>query len=131
MVVEAYEVLEGIGSGLGQGVGEELGVLFFQIIFHARLAAEAGDFTIGEVLDHLARKMIRRHPHVFGDSAVTSARQALAQWETIKQSEASAARRVRSVLEGGPRSLPSLLRAQRLQSKAARIGFDWPDAAAA
>jgi len=75
--------------------------------------------------------MIRRHPHVFGDTAVTSARQALAQWEAIKQSEARDAGRVRSVLEGVPRSLPSLLRAQRLQSKAARIGFDWPDAAAA
>ena len=131
LVEEAYEVLEAIESGSAPAVREELGDLLFQIIFHARLAAEAGDFTIGEVLDHLARKMIRRHPHVFGDTAVTSARQALVQWEAIKQSEASAAGRVRSVLEGVPRSLPSLLRAQRLQSKAARIGFDWPDAAAA
>src|SRR5437588_297756 len=84
------------GPGEGAAVREELGDLLFQIIFHARLAAEAGDFTMGEVLDHLARKMIRRHPHVFGDTAVTSARQALAQWEVIKQSEARDAGRVRS-----------------------------------
>jgi len=131
LVEEAYEVLEAIESGSAPAVREELGDLLFQIIFHARLAAEAGDFTMGEVLDHLARKMIRRHPHVFGDTAVTSARQALAQWEAIKQSEAEGAGRSRSLLEGVPRSLPSLLRAQRVQSKAARIGFDWPDAAAA
>jgi len=131
LVEETYEVLEAIESGSAPAVREELGDLLFQIIFHARLATEAGDFTMGEVLDDLARKMIRRHPHVFGDTAVTSARQALAQWEAIKRSEAEDLGRVRSVLEGVPRSLPSLLRAQRLQSKAARIGFDWPDAAAA
>lgn len=131
LVEEAYEVLEAIESGSAPAVREELGDLLFQIIFHARLAAEAGDFTMVEVLDHLARKMIRRHPHVFGEAAVASARQALAQWETIKQSEAMDEGRPRSVLEGVPRSLPSLLRAQRLQSKVARVGFDWPDAVAA
>jgi nucleoside triphosphate diphosphatase len=131
LVEEAYEVLEAIESGSAPAVREELGDLLFQVIFHARLAAEAGRFTMGDVLDHLARKMIRRHPHVFGDAAVADARQALAQWEAIKQSEAEQAGRSRSVLEGVPRSLPSLLRAQRLQAKASRIGFDWPGPAEA
>lgn len=131
LVEETYEVLEAIESGSAAAVREELGDLLFQVIFHARLAAEAGAFTMAEVLDHLARKMIRRHPHVFGDKAVESAREALVQWETIKRDEAAGAGRHRSVLDGVPRSLPSLLRAQRLQSKAARVGFDWPDAEAA
>jgi nucleoside triphosphate diphosphatase len=131
LLEEAYEVLEAIESGSAGAVREELGDLLFQVIFHAQLAAEAGDFTMAEVLDHLARKMTRRHPHVFGDQTVASAREALTQWESIKQSEAEHAGQRRSVLEGVPRRLPSLLRAQRLQSKAARVGFDWPDAGAA
>jgi tetrapyrrole methylase family protein/MazG family protein len=131
LVEEAYEVLEAIESGSPEAVREELGDLLFQVIFHAQLAAEAGDFAMPDVLDHLARKMIRRHPHVFGDRAVESAREALTQWEAIKQSEARDEGRPRSLLEGVPRSLPSLLRAQRTQSKAARVRFDWPDAASA
>ncbi len=131
LLEEAYEVLEAIESGSAGAVREELGDLLFQVIFHAQLAAEAGDFTMAEVLDHLARKMTRRHPHVFGDQTVESAREALTRWEAIKQSESEHAGQRRSVLEGVPRRLPSLLRAQRLQSKAARVGFDWPDAGAA
>ncbi len=129
LVEETYEVVEAIESGSPSAVREELGDLLFQVVFHARLAAEAGDFTMAEVLDHLTTKMRRRHPHVFGDKSVDTARQALAQWEAIKQAEDAGRRR--SVLDGVPRKLPSLLRAQRLQSKAARVGFDWPDATAA
>jgi tetrapyrrole methylase family protein/MazG family protein len=131
LVEEAYEVIEAIESGSPSDVREELGDLLFQVIFHARLATEAGEFTMGEVLDHLAQKMIRRHPHVFADAAVETPRQALSQWEAIKQAEGDAAGRRRSAIDGVPRSLPSLLRAQRLQVKAARLGFDWPDAGAA
>ncbi len=131
LVEETYEVLEAIESRSAEAVREELGDLLFQVIFHAQLAAEAGDFTMASLLDHLARKMIRRHPHVFGDAAVDNAREALTQWEAIKRSEAKGAGPPRSVLDGVPRSLPSLLRAQRLQSKAARVGFDWPAATAA
>src|SRR5260370_39422763 len=121
LVEEAYEVLEAIESGSAPAVREELGDLLFQIIFHARLAAEAGDFTMGGVLDHLARKMIRRHPHVFGDTAGTSARQGLAQGGAIKQAEAEDPRRGRSGVGGVPRSLAAPLPAPRAQVKAARL----------
>lgn len=131
LVEEAYEVVEAIESGSPDAIREELGDLFFQVIFHAQLAAEAGEYTMADVLRHLAEKMVRRHPHVFGDAAVDDARAALTQWEAIKRREALDEGRSRSVLEGVPRSLPSLLRAQRVQSKAARVRFDWPDAASA
>ncbi len=131
LVEEAYEVLEAVESGSSDSLVEELGDLLFQVIFHAQLAQERGDFTMRDVLDRLAAKMIRRHPHVFGGGTIETAREALRQWEAIKRSEAERDGRHPSVLEGVPRSLPSLLRAQRLQAKAARIGFDWPAAVAA
>jgi len=83
------------------------------------------------VLRRLIDKMVNRHPHVFADSAVGTAREALAQWEVLKQREAASKGRRRSVIDGVPRAMPSLVRAQRTQSKAARVGFDWPDAQAA
>jgi MazG family protein len=112
-------------------VREELGDLLFQIVFHARLAEERGEFTMTDLLGQLVDKMIRRHPHVFGDAAVGTANEALVQWEAIKQREAEERGQRRSLLDGVPRALPSLLRAQRVQSKAARVNFDWPDARAA
>jgi tetrapyrrole methylase family protein/MazG family protein len=90
-----------------------------------------GEFTIADVLARLGDKMVTRHPHVFGDASVGTAGEALTQWERIKQRQAEAAGRRRSVIDGVPRALPSLLRAQRMQSKAARVHFDWPDATAA
>ena len=131
LIEEAYEVLEAIESGISDAVAEELGDLLFQVVFHARLAEEAGVFTISDVLTRLARKMVHRHPHVFGEARVGDARTALTQWEAIKHAEAAEAGTRRSVIDGVPRSLPSLLRAQRMQSKASRVGFDWPDAPAA
>jgi MazG family protein len=131
LIEEAYEVVEAIESGSAGAVREELGDLLFQVIFHAQLATERGAFTIADVLQHLHEKMITRHPHVFGDRSVGTAREALAQWEDLKHAEAKQAGRRRSRLDGVPRSLPSLLRAQRLQVKAARAGLDWPDATAA
>ena len=131
LIEEAYEVLEAIESGRSAAVREELGDLLFQIVFHARLAEERGDFTITDLLGQLIEKMIRRHPHVFGDAAVGTANEALVQWEAIKQREAEERGQRRSLLDGVPRALPSLLRAQRVQSKAARVNFDWPDARAA
>jgi tetrapyrrole methylase family protein/MazG family protein len=129
LIEEAYEVLEAVESGSAAALREELGDLLFQAVFHAQLAAEAGEFTMTDVLDALTRKMVRRHPHVFADGTVTTAVDALRQWEAIKRSEADGQRA--SVLDGVPRSLPSLLRAQRVQSKAARVGFDWHTAEAA
>ncbi|MBI4561840.1 MAG: nucleoside triphosphate pyrophosphohydrolase [Candidatus Rokubacteria bacterium] len=127
LIEEAYEVLEALDSGQREALLEELGDLLFQVVFHARLAQELGEFSIADVLEHLVAKMTRRHPHVFGDRTVTSAQEALSQWEAIKHAEG----KTRSVLDGVPRSLPALLRAQRLQAKAARVGFDWQSAESA
>ena len=131
LIEEAYEVLEAIEAGRSPAVREELGDLLFQIVFHARMAEEAGLFDFGGVVDAITAKLIRRHPHVFGDAAVGTANEALVQWEAIKQREAEERGQRRSLLDGVPRALPSLLRAQRVQSKAARVNFDWPDARAA
>jgi MazG family protein len=131
LLEEAHEVLEAIDSSVPADLEEELGDLLFQVVFHAELAAEQGLFTMREVLERLVAKMVGRHPHVFGDARVATAGAALAQWEAIKQREAGDAGRRRSVLDGVPRALPALLRAQRIQSKAARVRFDWPDAVSA
>jgi tetrapyrrole methylase family protein/MazG family protein len=131
LIEEAYEVLEALDSGQRKALLEELGDLLFQVVFHAQLAAERDEFSMADVLQHLFDKMTRRHPHVFGESVVGSAREALSQWEAIKHAEGSAEGKSRSVLDGVPRSLPALLRAQRIQVKAARVGFDWQSAEAA
>lgn len=131
LLEEAYEVLEAIESGQAQALEEELGDLLFQVIFHAQIAAERGEFGIADVLCRLVDKMTTRHPHVFGDVSVDTPAEALAQWESIKQREAHDAGTPRSVIDGVPRALPALIRAQRVTSKAARVKFDWPDARAA
>jgi len=131
LIEEAYEVLEAIESGHSAPLQEELGDLLFQVVFHARLAEEQGEFTTADLLRQLIDKMVRRHPHVFGDASVGTATEALAQWEAIKQREADERGQRRSILDGVPRALPALVRAQRVQSKAARVNFDWPDARAA
>jgi tetrapyrrole methylase family protein / MazG family protein len=128
---EAYEVVQAIDEGSRDHLVEELGDLLFQVVFHSQLGAETGEFTMEDVLEQVCDKMTRRHPHVFGDRPVADAREALAQWERIKQEEGAGDGREASVLGGVPMALPALLRAQRLQAKAARVGFDWtawPDA---
>jgi MazG family protein len=127
LIEEAYEVLDAIDSGSKDHLVEELGDLLFQVVFHCQVAQERREFTMREVLDGLSDKMIRRHPHVFGDRAVNDAREALAQWERIKAEEGKADGGVRSALDGVPAALPALLRAQRLQVKAGRVGFDWTE----
>jgi tetrapyrrole methylase family protein/MazG family protein len=129
LVEETYEVLDALDTGDPERIREELGDLLFQVVFHAEIARERDEFSMGELLQALVAKMTRRHPHVFGDRPVGSAAEALAQWEAIKESEASGSGR--SALAGVPRALPALLRAQRVQHKAARVGFDWPEAVAA
>jgi MazG family protein len=131
LIEEAYEVLEAIETGNPGHLEEELGDLLFQVVFHARVAEEAGEFAMPGVLRRLVDKMVSRHPHVFGDASVATPTEALAQWESIKRREAERTGRPRSAIDGVPRSLPSLLRAQRVQSKAARVRFDWPDAQSA
>ncbi len=130
LIEEAYEVLEALESTDRSHLAEELGDLLFQVIFHAQIAGELGEFTMADVLARLVDKMVSRHPHVFGGASVTTAEEALSQWERLKRREAGAGQR-HSVLDGVPRALPALFRAQRLQAKASRVGFDWPDAVAA
>lgn len=123
LLEETYEVVEALDRDDTAALMEELGDVLFQVVFHAEIAAERGDFTMGDLLGALVEKMTRRHPHVFGDRVVGTAAEALAQWEAIKQGEGKGERR--SALAGVPASLPGLLRAQRIQHRAARIGFDW------
>ncbi len=124
LIEECYEVIDALDEGDPQKVREELGDLLFQIIFHARIAEESGHFTINDVIDANLEKMIRRHPHVFGEEKITTDKEVLASWEEIKKKEKDSEQR-RSILEGVPRSMPSLIRAHRLQERAARVGFDW------
>lgn len=126
LVEEAYEVLAAVDEGDIDHLVEELGDLLLQVVFHSQVARERGEFAMADVLQRLCDKLVRRHPHVFGDGAVADAREALSQWERIKSTEAPAAGPRRSALDGVPNTLPALLRAQRLQVKAARLGFDWP-----
>jgi MazG family protein len=126
LIEEAYEVLQAIDEADVDHLAEELGDVLFQVVFHCQVASEAGEFTMADVLERLTEKMTRRHPHVFGGSAVADATQALAQWERIKREESGRDGKPRSAVDGVPATLPALLRAQRLQVKAGRVGFDWP-----
>lgn len=124
---EAYEVADAIQRGDVEDLCEELGDLLFQVVFHAQLAAEQGLFRFADVVAAINRKMVRRHPHVFGDEAVADARAQSEAWEKHKASErASKGIAGDSALAGVPVSLPALVRAQKIQRRAARVGFDWP-----
>ena len=124
LIEECYEVVEALDEGTPSKVKEELGDLLFQIVFHARLAEEQGDFTMQDVIASNIEKMIRRHPHVFGNARLSTDKEVLANWEDIKKKEKGYEAR-KSILEGVPKHLPSLLRAHSLQERAARVGFDW------
>ena len=126
LIEETYEALEALDDGRTDHIVEELGDVLFQVVFHCQIAGELGEFTMADVLHGVLRKMTSRHPHVFADAQVADARQALSQWERIKRAEGRNEGSPRSALDGVPKSLPSLLRAQRLQVKAGRVGFDWP-----
>jgi tetrapyrrole methylase family protein/MazG family protein len=127
LIEETYEVVDAIEGGADVELCEELGDLLFQIVFHAQLATERGKFSIADVVDGLSNKMIRRHPHVFGDVAVASVAEVWQNWDQLKAQEASSASRT-SKLDGIPSSMPALQRGQKMQEKAARVGFDWRDA---
>jgi tetrapyrrole methylase family protein/MazG family protein len=126
LIEETYEALEALDVGETGHIVEELGDVLFQVVFHCQIAREQGEFTLANVLQAVIQKMTRRHPHVFGNTEVANSGEALRQWEQIKRTEAGAEGTPRSALDGVPKSLPSLLRAQRLQVKAGRVGFDWP-----
>ena len=125
LVEETHELAEAIESNDEANLCEELGDLLLQIVFHAQLAMERGKFSIADVIDALANKMIRRHPHVFGDQAVSSVAEVWANWDQLKAQE-PAARTRHSFLDGIPKGLGALQRGQKMQDRAARVGFDWP-----
>ena len=128
-VEEAYEVADAIDHDDMAALREELGDLLFQVVFHARMAEEAGLFGFDDVAGTIADKMIRRHPHVFGEADRHDAGAQVAAWEAIKAGE-RAGKGHDSVLDGIARSLPPMTRALKLQGRAARVGFDWSEAGA-
>jgi len=124
---EAYEVVDAIARRDWDDLRDELGDLLFQVVYHAQMAQERGRFAFADVVRRINEKLIRRHPHVFGDAVVTDAAQQSAAWERHKAEERSAKRR-QGLLDDIPAALPALVRARKLQGRAARVGFDWADA---
>jgi MazG family protein len=138
---ETYEVLDAIERRDWANLTEELGDLLLQVLFYAQMAADEGRFKIEDVLEGLNRKLVRRHPHVFGESASAaagnaasvdsavdgSAARVLANWDAIKKAEKGGSAKAESLLDGVQRGQPALLEAAKLGSKAAKVGFDWPD----
>lgn len=127
LIEEAYEVLEAL-EGPPDHLREELGDLLFQILFLARMAEEAGQFTAGDLLAEIIAKMVRRHPHVFGDATAGTVEEVRTQWERIKTEVEQRGAAEDSLTAGIPRSLPTLVKAQRITARASEAGFDWPDA---
>ena len=135
LVEETYEVLDALDAEDWTELQEELGDVLLQVVLHAQLMAEAGRFGIADVVETIAEKMVRRHPHVFGDTTADSPDEVSRNWARIKAAEKRAKAGVgaddaqRSVLDGVPTSAPALIQAQRLGEKAAKVGFDWPSTA--
>ena len=127
LIEEAYEVADAARSGDMAHFCEELGDLLLQPVFHAEIASETGAFTLDDIARGITEKLIRRHPHVFGDATAATPDAVLTQWEQIKREEKG--NKPQSLLHGISKGLPSLMRAQKLQKKAAKVGFDLPDAA--
>jgi tetrapyrrole methylase family protein/MazG family protein/ATP diphosphatase len=128
-IEEAYEVADAIARGNMAELKDELGDLLFQVVFHARMAEEAGHFAFGDVANAISDKMERRHPHVFGDVEIRDAAQQTVAWEAHKATErGEKSGGTASALVGVPLALPALLRAEKLGKRAARVGFDWPNA---
>ncbi len=126
MLEEAYETVEAIDEGSPAHLQEELGDVLLQVVFHAQMAQEEGLFSFDDVVNGVAQKMVYRHPHVFGSVQAEDAQQALDTWEVQKRAEKSQ-QTVTDALNGVARSLPALIRAEKLQGKAAKAGFDWRD----
>ncbi len=129
-IEEAYEVADAIARGSMSELKDELGDLLFQVVFHARMAEEAGEFDFGDVANAISDKMERRHPHVFADAEIRDAAHQTEAWEAHKARERGEKTEDGGALAGVPLALPALLRAEKLGRRAARVGFDWPDAAA-
>jgi len=126
LLEETYEVLEAIDEGNMYKLCDELGDLLLQVVFHSALGARANHFTINDVINGITEKMIRRHPHVFGNVTVSGAEDVLHNWEVIKAQE-KGRQKEESLLGSVPKELPSLMHAYKVQERAAKVGFDWPD----
>jgi MazG family protein len=126
LIEETYEVVEAVERSHLEDLCDELGDLLLQVLFHAQLATEVGKFSIADVVDALSNKMVRRHPHVFGDAIIEDVDAQWRNWERLKALEKTGRRR-KSRLDGIPSHLGALQRGQRMQEKAARVGFDWPN----
>jgi tetrapyrrole methylase family protein/MazG family protein len=125
LIEETYEVIEAIDNNDNELLKEELGDLLLQPVFHAAIAEERGEFTMDDVIAAICDKLVRRHPHVFGDMEIKDSATQVENWEHIKKEEKGGKRR--SALAGVPPHLPALMKAQKITEKAARIGFDWED----
>lgn len=121
LVEECYEAIDAYHQGSSSKFCEELGDLLMQVVFHAQLACEQGGFCMDDIIKGISEKLVRRHPHVFGDVKVQDARDVLLNWEVLKQAERGQA----SALSGVPAGMPALARSEALQRRAARVGFDW------
>lgn len=124
VIEEAFEVVDAIDGGKPDELREELGDLLLQIVFQSELASRAGWFEVDDVVSAICEKLVRRHPHVFGDETAETAEEVLQNWEILKAKE----KKDRGALDGVPKGLPGLLRATRVGEKASRFGYDWPDA---
>lgn len=122
LIEEAYEAVEAVDNRDFEELKKELGDLLLHVVFHSRMATESNSFNIEDVIYSIQEKLIRRHPHVFGDADADDERKVAENWEAIKKKEGK-----KSVLDGIPNHLPALIKAQRMQEKAANIGFDWPE----
>jgi len=122
LIEEAYEAVEAIDKSNFEELEKELGDVLLHVVFHSRMAEQTDTFSIKDVIYSIQEKLIRRHPHVFGDEVAEDEEQVAENWESIKMKEGK-----KSVLEGIPKQLPALIRAQRMQEKAANVGFDWPE----
>lgn len=127
LLEESYEVLDAIDTNEPAKMREELGDLLLQIVLNAQIAVESGEFTMAEVIEGIHSKIIRRHPHVFGEAQVDGVGQVLSNWEKIKAEERKGNEKDKGLLGGVPKGLPALNQAQEYQERAARVGFDWPE----
>ncbi len=136
MIEEAYEAADAIDEESDTHLAEELGDVLMQVLLHAQMGADEGSFTIDDVIGGLNEKLLRRHPHVFGEGAARTEREALASWEAVKDLEREAASAAEpeakkpGLLDSVPHSFPSLMQCQKISKRAARAGFDWPSVAA-
>lgn len=123
LIEETYEVLEAMDEG-GEKLAEELGDLLLQVVFQSQIKKESNEFDIGDVIESINKKLIRRHPHVFGNVDVKNSDEVMKNWEEIKKKEKGHEQR-KSQLDGIPKHLPSIMKAHKIQKKASKVGFDW------